>query len=221
MRLIIGAIAASVLFFTIFPVFGEMSAKPYQPAESITVVSESIVSGDISPGGLDGIFWRITPETYEDGSFCLGFYRAETDDPVGRLVLAGANPGFYLADGARFSHVISASGLMLFPGFSVPCDLLPVNGACGNVALDIIEVRRQAGEKTFVEQFQVDCIVVSSADAMAQGWIMEPIGDAQTLILIRATNLRSGENVVRQLWVPGDTWWRYEETPFRRSWRLR
>lgn len=216
MRFIIGAMAASVLFFTIFPVFGNMSAKPYQPAESITVVSESIL-----PGGTDGIFWRITPETCEDGSFCLGFYRAETEDPVGRIVLAGANPGFYLADGARFSHAISIGGLMIFPGFSVPCDILPVVVSCGSADPGIIEISRQVGKSAFIEQFQYDCVDVTPGKALVEGWIREPVGDTETLVLIRMINLRNGEHIARQLWVPGDAWWLYEETPYRRSWRLR
>jgi hypothetical protein len=220
MRFVIGAVAASVLFFTIFPVFGEMPAKPYHPVQPITVVSECVVSGGMSTGA-DGIFWNVMPETRQDGSFCLGFYRAETGHPVCRLVPDGANPGLYLADGARFSNAISLGGLMVFPGFSVPCDILPVIAACGGADPEIIEIRRQAGESAFVEQFQLDCIAVTPGEALAEGWLREPVDGMEPLVLIRATSLRNGEYMARQLWVSGDAWWLYEETPYRRSWRLR
>lgn len=220
MRIIIWAVTICVLFFSFFPAYGEIPGKPYHPKQPITVVSESTVPGSIS-GEAAGIFWNIVPETCEDGSFCLGFYRPETGHPVCRLVPAGTNLGLYLADGAQFTHAVTADDLMMFPGFSVPCDILPVTTACSNADPDIIEIRRQAGERTFIEQFQVDCITVTRADAQAQGWIREPAGDAETLVMIRVTSLRNGENVARQLWIPGGTWWLYEETPHRRSWQLR
>lgn len=221
MRSIITIISAGIFFFTVFPVFGETPASPYHPTQSLTVVSEPIVSGSTT-GGADGIFWRIVPEICEDGSFCLGFYRDETQDPVCRLASGGLNPGLYLAGGVRFSNAITTRDLMLFPGFSVPCDVLPVIAAdCVSGEPDIIEIRRQTGQSTFVDNFQINCLTVASADALAQGWIRESAEDAGTLFMIGATNLKTGENVSRQLWVPGDFWWLYEETPYRRSWRLR
>ncbi len=220
MRLIIWAAAISILFFAQVPAYGEIPAPlPYHLKQPITVVSESAVSGSRS-GEAAGVFWNIVPETGEDGSSCLGFYRPETGDPVCRLVRAGAGAVLYLADGTPFRHALSAGGMTLFTGFSVPCDILPVAAACGDTELEMIEIRRQAGERTFIEKFQVDCISVSLTDARDQGWIRASAGDVETLRMIQVTRLRNGEHVVRQLWVPGETWWRYEETPHRRSWRL-
>jgi hypothetical protein len=221
MRSIIATIiTAGILFFTVLPVSGETRPAPYHPLQSLTVVSESIAPGNPT-GGTEGVFWNIVPETCEDGSFCIGFYRTQSGPPVCRLVPGGSTPGLYLADGVRFSNAITTRDMMLFPGFSVPCDVLPGIVGCAPVKPDVIEIRRQAGQSTFVDHFQIDCLTVTSADALAHGWISESLGDAGTLVMVGVTNLKTGENVSRQLWVPGDFWWLYEETPYRRSWRLR
>lgn len=211
---------AGLLFFSAAPAVSGTPAKPYLPTHAVRVFTESTLRhGPLE--GPSGVFWRIMSEPCEGGSDGVAFYHPGSDDPVCCLVPAGTNSGLYLADGARFTHAVTADDLMMFPGFSVPCDILPVTTVCSNADPDIIEIRRQAGERTFIEQFQVDCITVTRADALAQGWIREPAGDAETLVMIRVTSLRNGENVARQLWIPGGTWWLYEETPHRRSWQLR
>ena len=184
------------------------------------VVTEFIAPAAIA-GKETGMFWRILSESDEDGSLGLGFYRAENDQRVCRLVLTGESQGLYFADGARFPHTVSSGDLMVFPGLSIPCDLLPVAAACKKAGEPtVFESRRHVGENTFIEQFQVDCVPVSIKEALSKGWLREAIEGTESLFMIRVTSLRTGENIARQLWVIGDAWWRYGETPYRQSWRL-
>jgi hypothetical protein len=218
MRFVIGAITAGILLFSGFTVSGVMAATPYFPAQPILVVSETITPG--SPSG-DGTFWHIIPQTDDDGSFYLDFQQTEFEPPVCRLILSGPRTGLYLADGARFPNTVSAADLMLFPGFSIPCDVLGgKEGFCDGKEPAVIDIRRQSGQSIFIEQYQLHCSEIPSSEAATRGWVREPTGEADHFVMVRVTNLRTGENVARQLWAPGETWWRYEDTPFRRSWRL-
>ncbi len=221
MRWIAGLITAAMFVWTAVPAGSDIFSSAYRPAQSITVVSTSLLP-DVVSAKSEETAWRIVPETIEDSSFALGFYRRQNpDQPVCRLVPSGPHPGLYLGDGRTYPHVSAGGELMVFPGFSIPCDILPVHTICSTDEPGIYDIRRQVGERGFTDQWQAECLTITRSEALSAGWIRDDSDVAEPLFWIQVTRLRDKELLVRQLWQPGDSWWLYEETPYRRSWRTK
>jgi len=110
----------------------------------------------------------------------------------------------------------SEGRIMLSQGFPLPFDDLdPWNLNDGNV-----QIKKEAGGVGFVLTVQRQSEPFSLEAAIADG--MVPPGFAQPfdgISLTMISAIKDGRLLVRQLWVAGERWWRYEETPFRRSWR--
>lgn len=136
--------------------------------------------------------------------------------PVGTGVLENAEEG-----GKRFRlHVegmadtVSGNGLLLTPGLSAPCDVVPMTG------LPLTwEDRVVAGGQGFLRKYTVASAPVSLAEAKEKGWLPADADVKEEPIMISVTDAL-GKPVLSQLWAKGEPWWRYEETPFRRSRRL-
>lgn len=194
--------------------------KPYQPAGTITLFTESLGFPERQPDQA-GVTWRVETGPCDVGGPCIVFYHPAVPDPVCRVVLSGPDSGLVLSDGSRFAGAIQADGFMFFPGFSIPCDVLSLPIDPAGDPSRVVAGQRKAGTTIFIERLEVNYLSVSPEEAMAQGWIREPAQLADAFILIRATNQRNGELAVQQLWNLAESWWLYEETPYRRSWRLR
>lgn len=111
----------------------------------------------------------------------------------------------------------TAGPYRLSDGFPLPFDDL--NPSDEND--DQVTLKKRAGGASFAFPLRRSVVSVSVEKATGQG--MLPKGWKQEtpperLLLI--TMWKNDALMVRQLWLPGADWWLYEETPFRRSWRM-
>jgi hypothetical protein len=105
----------------------------------------------------------------------------------------------------------------LSDGFPLPYDDLNIEDNSITEAV----YKKQAGGVSFAFKLNRKMITVSASDAAKANMIdpgFQGIYEGAPLTFVTVT-----ENTrlkVKQLWRPGERWWIYEETPFRKSWRL-
>jgi len=118
----------------------------------------------------------------------------------------------------RFAPIIKTeNSFLVVPGYPVPCDILPSSKSDSPVTF---ETRDEAGGRTFVKTYVFTCREVSFNEAMHKGWLNENQKQPSNDMSVRMVCDDQGRLVVQQLWVDDEPWWRYEETPFRRSWLI-
>ena len=145
-------------------------------------------------------------------SFLLGYSGDKRLTEVARIRIE--------KDGTKISEPIdvsTAGPYRLSEGHPLPFDDLDA----GNENDDAITLKKSAGGVSFafpltrkVEPLSVDKAI---SEAMIPASFKERYPDKRLLMI---SMLKKGSLMVRQLWVVGEDWWRYEETPFRRSWRV-
>jgi hypothetical protein len=83
-------------------------------------------------------------------------------------------------------------------------------------------VKRRIGGQVFADELAIRLSPVSTEEAVSQGWLKHSANDIpMDLYAVEAVNLRKDQVLSMQLWQPGADWWLYEETPSRRSWRVK
>jgi uncharacterized protein (UPF0248 family) len=108
-----------------------------------------------------------------------------------------------------------AAAILLSNGYPVPYDTL---GAIREGSGEIV-IKRRAGGVRFSFKVTREVARISLAEARSQGMVDQAgVLDAHDLRII--TIRKAGRLMVRQLWAAGDSFWLYEETPIRRSWRV-
>ena len=139
-----------------------------------------------------------------------------TYDPRGRLKQVEKR----ILRGNRFVEIEEhpQGPIVLSEGFPVPFDeLSPLDES-----LNHVNIARKAGGLTFSYRVTREITGISPSDAVSSGMVDQAIATTigeQNLRLI--TIRKAGALVVRQLWADGDVFWLYEETPVRRSWRVK
>ncbi len=122
-------------------------------------------------------------------------------------------------EGPADKTVAQASGekVLLSQGFPLPFDDLDARNLNDGQAV----LKKKAGGVTFAYTIQRKSEPVRVDAAISAGMVppgfSETAGE-DTLMMISAK--KSGRLIVKQLWASGESWWRYEETPFRRSWLI-
>lgn len=122
-------------------------------------------------------------------------------------------------EGRSDKTVAQASGerVLLSQGFPLPFDDLDARDLNDGQAV----LKKQAGGATFAYTVQRKAESVNIAAAVSTGMLppgfSEPTGQDPLMMISVHKN---GRLIVKQLWAAGESWWRYEETPFRRSWRM-
>jgi hypothetical protein len=213
----------SILFIYIFMwaiIFFPISvlAIPYQLPESVEVITEPPEKEET----FAPIAWRIAPESDKSGSSIILFSRQETGKSVCRLTFSNSSVDISWDSTYVAPDQIHAGDLLIVSGAPIPCNVLPAEKLLSDHKSILYEVRREAGGRTFVENIQVSSVAVTYEEAKNNGWVKLPEIKVKTALnLIKAVNLRTGELMAQQLWANGHSWWVYEETPYRRSWRVR
>ena len=105
--------------------------------------------------------------------------------------------------------------MLLMGGFPVACDILPLHQEASEKTYS---EKTKAGERTFVKSMAIRREDISSQKARREGWIRGEDVDGKLLLFTAEDD--DGELIVRQLWSETGSWWLYEETPFRQSWRV-
>jgi hypothetical protein len=199
-------------------------AFPYQPTESLRIISQAAVDFDES-GKPDVSTWRVVPEVIQGSDqVTLSFFNDMSEIRLCRLVVSETGE-VVDADisGVSSNMMIREDDLLLVPGFPAPCDILPFQLMSGNhaSASRLYHVRRSVGTQVFADNLEVQVSPVTRADAQANGWINDSINTGQkSLQVLKVINKQTGDLVALQLWAAADDWWIYEKTRFRQSWRL-
>jgi hypothetical protein len=189
-------------------------ARPYQPENSIRILTESIEN-------KKSVEWIVTPEVQKNGTTGIGFYRAASGQFICRLVFSGDVADISWDGMNRSPNTIQSGDLLIVSGMPIPCDVLPVAKLFAVDEPLIYESRLNAGGRTFVERIKLVSTLIHIEEARNKGWLKYNSDVKGELRLIQAINLRTDELMVQQLWADDCPWWIYEETPYRRSWQVR
>ena len=118
-------------------------------------------------------------------------------------------------DGKKELH--GNNGFLPVGGYPVPCDMLPVYQK--EPEKEYVLYKKVAGA-TFAERYTVKIENVDAKTAQNNGWIKSD-GNTDSLDFMTVSAYNSDKKpVVKQLWEKNSDWWLYEETPYRRSWRI-
>ena len=215
-----------VLFVVFFqPVF----AWPLPPGQSVTIYSEFPGAGHFPSSGPKK--W-IVRSAVEEGSSSETWdvFPAGSDAPFCRVEIftGGASGKIIMTDLHDGRKNESDNGLFILPGYPAPCNVLPVHQLEPEKFYD---EKRNAGGRLFIRRYRVFRESVPWATALNEGWLKAGMesgtaagaadspSDPPPLWMLTVMD-DTQTPVVRQLWRKGGTWWIYEETPFKRSWRV-
>ena len=192
---------------------------PYVPETSVEIKTESLA--DEIPGRQNKIS-KITIQSMDKSGNArqVGFFVPGTGELVGvlRLMISGAV--FWKGAGETVSQ-FHADNLLIITGVSVPFDVLPIRKIINAEEPVDYDFFREAGGRLFTERIRITLCMVSKESAYSAGWIQMGGGVSDdALRMIEVTDPRTSELILKQLWTPEGFWWLYEETPFRRSWRI-
>lgn len=219
----ITAAAAILAAFFIQPSF--VQAAAYQPGEPLTILTRLKSTG--SAGETPSVHqWQVMPEkTSAQGSVTLSFFPRNSGVSIAQLDLSAQG----IVRSARISGVSAnrykKEDLLIIPGYPAPCDILPVRRIFQQQREGPplrFPVKRRIGGQVFADELAIRLSPVSTEEAVSQGWLKHSANDIpMDLYAVEAVNLRKDQVLSMQLWQPGADWWLYEETPSRRSWRVK
>jgi hypothetical protein len=199
---------------------GLCQAGPYYPENTVQIQSES--SGSDEPGDSRNMKWHVTPRKNNDGSTSLMFFMEKADQPITQIRINPSGNSVQWEGDKKGPDIMLRDGLLIAPGYPVPCDILPVSLLLSGKKEPLTyDVKRTAGGVTFADQIRVDITPVKMEEALKNRWISKDFQKSDSMWMIRAVNLRTNAMLVRQLWSSTSSWWIYEETPYRRSWQVR
>jgi len=165
--------------------------------------------------------WVVIPENNRSGETALNYYSSGNDQRICRVIISATSPQIIWDNTKHVPHELSGQDILIVTGVNVPCDILPVSSGIEHQRVRIFDIRRQVGGQIFVDRVQVEYISISTQDAIENGWIVDNAQPVDGLVLVKANNLRTNKLISMQLWIPGSDWWIYEESPVRKSWRIR
>ena len=191
---------------------------PYQPevrVEIMTEVTADHASGDptIFSRIFAGPVQKISDACYTD------FYNI-TSDLIGRLNFATAGIVSWEGTGGSVTR-FQADNLCVMPGLSIPVDVLPVNQLISTTEPVVFDFHRKVGGRVFKDRIEISVYSVTIEQAQQEQWIRFMKKSPKELKMIEAKDLQTGQLIVKQLWAIGSGWWLYEQTLFRRSWRIK
>jgi hypothetical protein len=208
------------LFLLLFLVlsYSRAYALPYRPENKIRILSNYLSSGDKSSEYAH--VWNMEPGSSPEGKYLLEFYpdSGSLSKPICRLKIARdgliKEIDFEAMEGGRGKTV--KTGLLIITDFPVPCDMVPVSQSD---AQEVYKDRTEAGGRVFVRKYNVSYRRVDLQEARENGWLRPDLSESSSLNMVTVSD-NKGHEVVKQLWPVDGTWWIYEETSLRKSWRV-
>jgi hypothetical protein len=163
--------------------------------------------------------WKVSPSQGNGGAASLVFRPANSppdSPPFCKIQFEEGADGIPQIRWTGAGGVVreGQNGMLLMGGFPVACDILPLHQEASEKTYS---EKTKAGERTFVKSMTIRREDVSPQKARREGWIR---GDVDGGLLLFTAEDDDGELIVRQLWSETGSWWLYEETPFRQSWRV-
>jgi len=193
-------------------------ALPYRPEVKIRILSVYRSYGDKFPEYSR--VWNMEPEIAPDGKYLLKFYPEPGSSaiPICLLNIDGGGAikeiEFKTKEDERGKTI--KNGLLIVPDFPVPCDIIPVLQSDSD---EIYEDRAEAGGRIFVRRYSISYSRIDLQEAREKDWLRTDLPEPPGLNMITVVDDK-GREVVRQIWPVDGTWWIYEETSMRKSWRI-
>jgi len=202
-------------FIVLFLFIGIVKAQPFVVQTPLLIETE-ILSTESNSLQSKKKYQAIIESGPKQQTF-LTFYQASANKlPLCRLTS--------LADGSltwqktmRSKPLKVSEIIFLQPGFPIPVDILPVT--LQEQAEITYETHTKTGGRTFLKSYTVVIAAINTETAEDNGWLKHPVPQGNRLRLFTVTD-GQGRFISKQLWPVHGSWWFYEETPFRRSWRL-
>lgn len=188
---------------------------PAAHAEAETFVVRSKYLNPVTHQWDQEIKWRV----HRLSSTYMEIFRKDREQPDMALTYADDGRLSSIADylsGMKDTSFSPKERIILSRGFPVPYDFLdPLDNNSRDVVL-----KKKIGDTSFSDHVSREVQLISSEQAVSWNMMDEkwpqPFGEKLRLIIIK----RGDSLLVRQLWPQKATWWIFEETDVRKSWRL-
>jgi hypothetical protein len=196
------------------------SSEAYFPNGNIEI--ETINFDDDGNTILNRQAWMIKSYPTEDSSIRLEFLPIGIDIPTAIceiVIKKEALRKTIIWQGKEGQNELyGENGFLPVLGYPVPCDVLPVYQTEPEKEYLLY---KKVGGTTFAERYIVKKEDTDPGSSIKNGWIKNE-DDADSMDLMTITVYDNDKNlVVMQLWKKNSAWWLYEETPYRRSWRIK
>ncbi len=201
-------LTSAVLMLTLFLILTPQVFS-FPPENAFKIVSENLNSDNRKT--VYTRQWEVVPEAASDGTHILKFF-SESSTPVCTITISLSGAIIWQETGQSLTKSVK-NGLLITPGFPVPCDILPVNQ---KETEKIYKDKFKAGGRIFNKSYRVIRENVSLEKAKKNGWLEMNSSESDKIYMITVTDQKGGL-VVKQLWPEQGNWWIYEETPYRRS----
>lgn len=205
----LAAVLAGAVFF-----FGLLGFSPPLAAQELSVVSQYLQStGSAKPSLMT---WTIRIQKTDGAGTEYAFFPKGQAQPVCRVTIGGDDPRriTWQPSDERLSPRENED-ILIVSGFPAPCDILPIGQKADQ---QDYEEQFTAGSATFLRKYRVIKTEIKAADVYSLTSGLSSMALPDKLINFSVVDA-SGQPVCRQIWIPGDTWWIFEETPFQRAWR--
>lgn len=179
-----------------------------------------IASEYVDSNAVDSVFkknWHVTLQKHGEHVHRLTYFvSTNLDRPLCEIKMDRTDNELHIrwSDARSRNTLQDSNGLLLVLDFPAPCNLLPINQS---VSKKKYTIHREAGGRTFVQQYHVTRRTVDYEVALENGWITKQTLRSSQLIMLAVSD-EYDRIVVKQLWPAQGGWWLYEETPNRRSW---
>jgi len=149
------------------------------------------------------------------------FSKEGSEGPAGHLIFYPFSREVSWEGAGISGKQLKDEHLLIIPGSPIPMNVLPVNLVLQKSEPVEYKIQSKAGGRTFVEGIRVSAYMVTREQALRAGWLHNEGEVSSELHLVEAVDADTGDFLVKQLWENSGSWWLYEETLYRRSWRLR
>lgn len=189
----------------------QTEAAPYLPQGDIKVVSHTASAGNDRRTVRQE--WLIRPGQSQGREITLSCHYSQPDYPLFCRVFIGQD-GTVKRLNTWGREQQNDNHLLVDPGSPAPMDIVPVSQVEQEMSY---QQKKKAAGRIFIRNYRVVTEKIKRA-AVKDEWLRTTPGQ-NNFKKVMVYN-RQDELVSFQLWPVDGNWWLYEETPFRRSWRI-
>jgi hypothetical protein len=199
--------------------FSAAASSFYQPDTPVEIITEMTIN-EMPGSSSDMIQILVNPVISDSPAYKLNFLNAKSGNTFGQLIFSRSGQVEWVG-GSKKNSAYSGNGLIILPGSTLPVDVLPVKMVLERQEPLFYEFERMAGGRTFADQIFITVEPVSLGRIRSENWLRLEGAEPSSFYMIEAKDVETKELVVRQLWSHESVWWIFEQTPYRRSWRVR
>lgn len=202
-----------LLFSLVVP--ESLRAEPYFPSQPLLILTQmqSIESGD---AGDQTRQYTVASMPDASGVQFLNFSSPSSNQLFCRISFHNDGSLSWQKTANSLPQALSQT-IFLQPGFPLPVDILPV--AKQPEAKKIYAIQTNSGGRAFKASYTVEKTEINIDTVRKNDWLKMNIPSDAALQLFTVTDAKQ-QVISIQLWPEQGEWWLYEETPFRKSWRI-